>query len=64
MNNDTNRGKQSKHGTVGEVQIKHMRISQQFGANKSVSQEKYLVSVGIVAPETEISCLMLVVFFF
>lgn len=36
-----------------------MRISQQFGANKSVSQEKYLVSAGIVAPETELACLML-----
>lgn len=39
-----------------------MRISQQHGANKSVSQEKYLVSAGIVAPETEVACL--IIFFF
>lgn len=58
MNNDTNRGKRRKHGTTGEVQIKYLGISQQCEANKPVSQEKYLVSAGIVAPETEVACLI------
>lgn len=39
------------------MQIKHMGISQQCGADKSVSQEKYLVYTSIVAPETEVACL-------
>lgn len=48
MNNDINRGKQRKCRTVGKVQIKHIRTSQQSAVGTYFTQKKCLFSAGIV----------------